>query len=41
MSKDLNVAIVGTKFMGRAHSHAFLDVAHFFDVPLRPVLRAA
>jgi hypothetical protein len=27
--------------MGRAHSHAFIDVPHFFDVPLRPVLRAA
>ena len=38
---NINVGIVGTKFMGRAHSHAFIDVAHFFDVPLRPVLRAA
>jgi len=41
MRTDIRVAIVGTKFMGRAHSHAFMDVAHFFDLPARPVLRAA
>jgi len=41
MSKEINVGIVGTKFMGRAHSNAFIDVAHFFDLPARPVLRAA
>jgi predicted dehydrogenase len=39
--KEINVGIVGTKFMGRAHSNAFMDVAHFFDVPYTPVLRAA
>jgi predicted dehydrogenase len=27
--------------MGRAHSNAFIDVPYFFDLPLRPVLRAA
>lgn len=41
MSKEINVGIVGTKFMGRAHSNAFIDVPYFFDLPLRPVLRAA
>lgn len=41
MGKEIGVGIIGTKFMGRAHSHAYIDVAHFFDVPLRPVLRAA
>jgi hypothetical protein len=41
MSKELNVGIVGTKFMGRAHSNAYIDVAYFFDLPVRPVLRAA
>jgi predicted dehydrogenase len=41
MAKDINVAIVGSKFMGRAHSNAYLDVAHFFDLPLLPVRRAA
>ena len=33
-----NVALVGTKFMGRAHSNAYLKVAKFFDVPLTPVM---
>ena len=39
--KEIRVGIVGTKFMGRAHSNAYLDVAHFFDLPARPVLCAA
>ena len=33
MSKVINVGIVGTQFMGRAHSNAYLDVAHYFDRP--------
>jgi predicted dehydrogenase len=41
MSETINVGIVGTKFMGRAHSNAFMDVPHFFDLPATPVLRAA
>jgi predicted dehydrogenase len=41
MTKELNVGIVGTRFMGRAHSNAYIDVAYFFDLPMRPVLRAA
>jgi len=41
MSAEINVGIVGTKFMGRAHSNAYLDVSHFFDLPARPVMRAA
>ena len=41
MSATINVGIVGTKFMGRAHSNAFMDVSHFFDLPVTPVLRAA
>ena len=41
MSKEINVGIIGTKFMGRAHSHAFIDVAYFFPQVSRPVLRAA
>ena len=41
MSKEINVGIVGTKFMGRAHSNAYMDVHHFFDLPARPVMRAA
>jgi len=41
MAKGINIATIGTKFMGRAHSNAFVDVSYWFDVPLRPVLRAA
>ncbi|MCA9267479.1 MAG: Gfo/Idh/MocA family oxidoreductase [Planctomycetales bacterium] len=36
--KTCNVALVGTKFMGRAHSNAYLNVAKFFDLPLTPVM---
>lgn len=41
MSDEIRVGIVGTKFMGRAHSNAFIDVPYYFDLPLKPVLRAA
>lgn len=41
MSKEIGVGIVGTQFMGRAHSNAYMDVAHFFDLPAVPVMRAA
>ena len=33
-----NIALIGTKFMGRAHSNAYLKVAKFFDLPLHPVM---
>ena len=32
MTGSLNVALIGSKFMGRAHSNAWLKVAKFFDV---------
>ena len=38
MSKSCNVALVGTKFMGRAHSNAWLKVAKFFELPHDPVM---
>jgi predicted dehydrogenase len=41
MKQEINIGIVGTKFMGRAHSNAFIDVAHFFDLPSQPVLSVA
>jgi len=37
--KELNIGLVGYKFMGKAHSHAYKDVSMFFDVPLRPVMK--
>lgn len=39
--KTLNVAIVGTQFMGKAHSNAYLKVGHFFDIPQQPILKVA
>jgi len=41
MVKTLNVAIIGTKFMGKAHSNAWKNAPHFFDMPIRPVLKVA
>ncbi len=39
--KEMNVGIIGTRFMGRAHSNAFLDVEYYFDLPAKPVMQAA
>jgi predicted dehydrogenase len=39
--KELNVAIIGYKFMGRAHSNAWQNITNFFDVPFKPVLKVA
>jgi predicted dehydrogenase len=41
MSKNINIGIVGTQFMGRAHSNAWMDVDKFYDLPVRPVMKAA
>ncbi len=38
MAKPLNVGLIGQKFMGRAHSNALSQVAHFFDLPRDPVM---
>jgi predicted dehydrogenase len=39
--KKVNVAIIGTKFMGKAHSNAWTSVSKFFTLGLTPVLRVA
>jgi myo-inositol 2-dehydrogenase/D-chiro-inositol 1-dehydrogenase len=39
--KTLNIGLVGYGFMGRAHSNAYRKVNQFFDLPYRPVLKAA
>ena len=39
--KTANVAIIGTKFMGKAHSHAWSSVPKFFNVSIKPVLKVA
>ena len=37
-SKQINVGLIGTKFMGRAHSNAYMTVGRFFDLPVDPVM---
>jgi predicted dehydrogenase len=39
--KTLNVGLVGYKFMGKAHSNAYRQVARFFpEIPVEPVMKA-
>ena len=38
MTGAVNVALLGSKFMGRAHSNAWLKVAKFFDVDPVPTM---
>ncbi|UCB47264.1 MAG: Gfo/Idh/MocA family oxidoreductase [Spirochaetota bacterium] len=40
MAKTINVGMVGYKFMGKAHSNAWRQVAVFYDPPFVPVLKA-
>ena len=37
--KKLNVAMIGYKFMGRAHSNAWRQVGRFFETPVEPVMK--
>jgi predicted dehydrogenase len=39
--KTLNVGIVGYKFMGKAHSNAWLKAPKFFDLDIEPVMKVA
>jgi predicted dehydrogenase len=41
MKKELRIGLIGSKFMGRAHSNAWKKAALFFDPPMRPVLQVA
>ncbi|MAT70508.1 MAG: dehydrogenase [Planctomycetaceae bacterium] len=38
-SRPLNVALIGYKFMGRAHSQAWRTVSRFFDLDAQPVMK--
>ena len=38
MSQSCNVALLGQKFMGRAHSNAYQKASWFFNLPLKPVM---
>jgi predicted dehydrogenase len=41
MSKTkLNVAMIGSGFIGRVHSNAFRQVGHFFDIPYEVCCKA-
>lgn len=37
--KSLNVALIGYKFMGKAHSQAWRTVGRFFDLDLQPQMK--
>ncbi|MGC4003049.1 MAG: hypothetical protein QM811_07905 [Pirellulales bacterium] len=39
--KPLNIGMIGYGFMGRTHTNGYKRVNDFFDVPYRPVLKAA
>lgn len=39
--KELNVAMIGCQFMGKAHANAWANVSHFFDLDAKPVLKVA
>src|SRR5690554_6207904 len=41
MKKEINIGMIGTRFMGRAHSNGYIKASHFFDLPVRPVLHTA
>ncbi|GAA3209302.1 Gfo/Idh/MocA family oxidoreductase [Actinocorallia longicatena] len=40
MTETIGVGLVGSSFMGRAHSQAWRNAAAFFDLPARPVMAA-
>ena len=40
MSQPLNIGMIGYGFMGRAHSNAYANVNHYFDLPRKVVLKA-
>ena len=37
--RELNIAMIGYKFMGKAHSNAWRQVTHFFESPIKPVMK--
>ena len=39
--RPLNIGMIGYGFMGRAHSNAYSQVSHFFDLEYHAVLKAA
>ena len=39
MAQKIGVGLIGYKFMGKAHSNAFRQVSHFFDLDLVPEMK--
>ena len=39
MPRKVNVALIGYQFMGKAHSNAYRQMAHFFDSDTIPVMK--
>lgn len=39
-ANTVNIGLVGQKFMGKAHSNAYMKVAKFFDVEPEPMMKA-
>lgn len=39
MKKNLQIGMIGYKFMGKAHSNAWRQAPYFFDLPARPILK--
>ena len=39
--QTMNVAIIGTKFIGKAHSNAWRKAPYFFGLNVEPVLKVA
>ena len=37
--KAINIGVIGTGFMGRTHSNAFLQAPRFFSLPVQPKLK--
>jgi len=37
--KEMGIGLIGYKFMGKAHSHAYRDVGLFFDLTVTPVMK--
>jgi len=37
MEKEISVCLIGHKFMGKAHNHAYSNVSHYFDTPFKVV----
>lgn len=41
MQNEIRIGLIGTRFMGKAHSNAFINAPLFFKLPLKPVLQCA